>query len=197
MSENMRPDEPENPYAAPSLVSMESDVDVSETSSRRELQAFVGPKASYYLRKWAPALEGNRRDTGFNWAAFFLCGLWIAYRKMYVIAFVVYGVAALESLLEDFLFVRILGEPEPPASVDRLITLGISIICGVYGNRWYLSHTRKMVAETKAQGLQDKALLYALSKRGGTSLLASLGLFLLFCVTVFFTVFLFEAVSGL
>jgi hypothetical protein len=193
MLENTRSDEPGNPYAAPSLASMEPEAGGSGTASTRELQAFVGRKASYYLRKWAPLLEGGRRDTGFNWAAFFLSGIWIGYRKMYAVAFIFYGVIALETLVEEIVFVHVLGE-EPPAALGRLIPIAIAAICGTCGNGWYLSHARKMIAETKTQGLQDDAFLLALAKRGGTSVLASLGILLLFCATMFLTGFLFETI---
>jgi hypothetical protein len=50
---------------------------MSSTLTEPEVRAFVGPNSDYYLRAWQPALPGPGRASGFNIAAFFLCGLWL------------------------------------------------------------------------------------------------------------------------
>jgi hypothetical protein len=170
-----------------------------EPITEQELRAFVGRKADYYLGKWWPALksQGSGYDqvavaglmlaqpkTGFNWAAFLLSGLWLPYRKMYKATFIFMGIILLESILEEVLFVGILGKPEPPAALGRLVGLVAAVICGAYGNRWYLSHAQKMIFQARSEEFQGDEYVKVLAQRGGTSLGASLGMFVLFIVAI-------------
>ena len=177
-------DEPANPYAAPEIPPIVSVVASPEDWEARQLEAFVGAKAYYYLAKWAPVRRGWGGSAGFNWAAFLLSGLWLPYRKMYKVTFIFFGIIILESILEDVLFLGILGQAETPLALDNAIGLLAAAICGAFGNRWYLSHARRVVSQVSATGLQGDALLYTLAQRGGTSLLASVGMFVLFIVAI-------------
>jgi len=119
---------------------------------------------------------------------------------MYLITAIFFGIILLESILEEVVFVGILGKPEAPPALSRLVGLVATILCGSLGNHWYLSHTWKAIAEVKDQGLPEDAYLQALAKRGGTSIAGSLAFFILFVVTVFLVLFLlallFPAVLG-
>jgi hypothetical protein len=95
------------------------------------------------------------------------------------------GVILFESILEEIVFVGILGKPEPPMVLDRGVGLVASIICGAFGNRWYLSHARRAIAEVRSEGLPEDAYLQALARRGGTNLAASLGMFVAFVIGAF------------
>ena len=156
-----------------------SDEVTYEDSERRQLAAFVGSKAQYYLNKWAPLLRSGTGSAGFNWAAFFLWGLWLAYRKMYKVTLIFYAIIIVESVFEVVIFVGVMGKPETPQALGPVVLLVVSLICGAYGNRWYLSHARAAVSEHSREGLPGDALLETLSKRGGTNLAASLGMFAL------------------
>jgi hypothetical protein len=158
-----------------------------EDSERRQLAAFVGSKAQYYLNKWAPLLRSGTGSAGFNWAAFFLWGLWLAYRKMYKVALIFYAIIIVEAVLEQVVFVGAMGKPETPQALWPVVLLVVSLICGAYGNRWYLSHARAAVSEHSREGLPEDALLEKLSNRGGTSLAASLSIFALAIVVEYAT----------
>jgi len=164
-----------------------------------ELRAFVGRNASYYVNKWSPALKTRRPGydtvtvgglmvaqpkTGFNWAAFFLAGLWLPYRKLYVPTLLLFGAILTELLIEQVLFVGVLGKPEAPARLGRPFGLAAALVCGWFGNGWYLSRARRVVGEVRSQKLAARAHLRELSKRGGTSLLASFGFFAVFIVAI-------------
>jgi uncharacterized protein DUF2628 len=166
-----------NPYASPSLPPAFA-ADDSEELQVVALRAFVGPNANYYLSKWAPALRETPGTIGMNWAAFFLSGFWFPYRKMYKVALILYACVVAETIGEDLVFVRWAGEEIVPVWFDRVTTLAFAAVCGIYGNRWYLSHATRQVSELQAQGLDKEALWNALSRRGGTSLAAALGMFL-------------------
>lgn len=73
--------------------------------------------------------------------------------------------------------------------VDRGTSLVIAIICGMFANRCYLWHAEKKIAEIRAQGFEGEQLLWQLSKCGGTSLIASLGMTFLY-LAIFFVVFI-------
>ena len=150
----------------------------------QQLRAFVGQKADYYLKQWAGLRRGTGQGPGFNWAAFFLSGLWLPYRKMYGITAIFYGGLLALTIVEEVLFVGILGRAEVPSGMN-FVGLAVSLICGAYGNRWYLAHARKTIAEARGRGLDPYAVSAFAADRGGTSLGASVGLFLLF---LFFTV---------
>src|ERR1700733_2644909 len=97
--------------------------------TQQEIEAFVGRKSGYYLERWHDALEREGRAEGMNWAAFFLGGFWMAYRKMYRAAVIFWGLILLEGILEEVVFVAILGKEESPAGLDRIIGIAAAIIC--------------------------------------------------------------------
>ena len=184
MSQNDQSSKAENPYASPEIPSHAPGVAAAESSGAQHLGAFVGTNAQYYLDKWRPILSRWSPSAGFNWAAFFLSGLWLSYRKMYRLTLILYAIIILESILEDVVFVGMLGDPEPPAGLGQVVGLVAAIICGCYGNQWYLSHARRVISEVSATGLQGDDLVRTLVKRGGTSFAASLGMFVLFFAVI-------------
>ena len=105
-----------------------------------ELRAFVGPNADYYLRKWLPLLQGGK-VADYNWAAFFLSPLWLPYRKMYRWTLAVYGLLLLTAILKQV--TSVLGMSGITRTIDFFVLLLIALICGQFGNRWYLAHGRK------------------------------------------------------
>ncbi|MGI9465959.1 MAG: DUF2628 domain-containing protein [Rubripirellula sp.] len=185
MSDNAHDQPYENPYTAPASTPGLTQSLPTESTEEQHLRAFVGSKAEYYLQKWSPSVEHSGHRTGFNWAAFLLSGLWLPYRKMYRVATIFYAIIIAESIAEEALFVGILGQAETPAVLGRVVGLVAAAVCGTYGNRWYLSHARKVISDVHAQGLEEHAAVEMLSKRGGTSLGSSLGFSLLFMVIVF------------
>jgi hypothetical protein len=72
---------------------------------------------------------------------------------------------------------------EAPGYLGRFFGLVAGIVCGGFGNEWYLSHAQKVIAEMRSRGLAEDAYFEALAKRGGTNIAASLGFLLLFIIT--------------
>jgi hypothetical protein len=182
-----------------------------EPITEQELRAFVGPNSDYYLNKWWPGLKGHgagydqvaaaglmlaQPKTGFNWAAFFLTGLWLPYRKMYVPALILFGVILVKSLFAKVYFVGILGQPGAPYLLSWLVGLIAGIVCGSLGNRWYLSRARKVIAEVRSRGLPEVEHLREVSRRGGTSVLAALGFFAVFVVALLGLIIAVKALFG-
>lgn len=164
------------------------------TLTEQEVRAFVGSNAKYYLKAWRRALSGEGGASGFNLAAFFLVGLWLGYRKMYAAAFILYGIFLIVTVLDLCLFAGMPKMEYSPSGLGRYTGLVAAIVTGVCGNGWYLSHTRRVVAEVRSRGLSEEDHLRTLAARGGTSVGAALGLFLLYLLAVIAVSFAFELV---
>ncbi len=165
----------ENPYR-PSPYAGREPVPDGGAVQMAELQAFVGHKFDYYLRKWAPRLTSVDGDVGMNWTAFFLTVIWMGYRKMYRTAMVCIGAAIGLSILIELLFVFAFRTETTPPLVNALFNLMFALVCGLFGNAWYLAHARRKIAAERARGLEGEQLLFALQQRGGTSMLGAFGL---------------------
>ncbi len=172
------------------------DGESAESASVQELRVFVGRRADYYLGKWREALAGTGTGTGFNLAAFFLSGIWLPYRKMYAIAFLLYGALIVESIAEELVFVGLLGHLEVPAGIDRLGSFVAAAVCGAYGNRWYLSRARREIARLRDEGRHQDEHLQILSRRGGTSLAGAIGVFTLFIAAMIAGVIVLSIITG-
>jgi len=184
MSGDLESSQPANPREAFTFAPFQPGEDPSGDSEVDELRRFVGPNADYYLQRWTPLVQGGD-GPGFNGAAFLLAGLWLPYRKMYKVTCLLYGIIFLESILQEVLFAGLNGASESSAGLDLLVGLVAAGICGAFGNRWYLSHARKVIAELRAEGLQGEALSQAISDRGGVNFVSSFGLFFLFMASLF------------
>ncbi len=158
---------------------------LTEGIEEHDLRAFVGNKADHYLKKWAPMIEGRDDEASFSLPACLLTSLWLAYRKMYRFTLIYYGIILLKSIAEAAFFAGLLGRTQAPSGFALLTTVGTSIIFGVYGNRWYFSHAKQVVADVRTHGLEAQAHEAMLAKRGGTSLVAALGLSFMFIVILF------------
>lgn len=171
--------QPENPYRATAAASLPPVPGESGNPEAALLRAFVGPRSDYFLKKWESRLAWHGGAVGMNWAAFFFGLFWFGYRKMYRAAVTLFGALVVLSVVEDILFELVLKMPEVPVGFSRIENLVIGYFCGAFANSWYLSHARRAIAESQAQGLQGEALLQDLSNRGGTSIFAGLAILLL------------------
>lgn len=165
---------PANPYASPQAP-LPQPVAPGEPSEA-ELMAFFGRNGRYYLERWRRWRSGGK-DAGFNAAALLLAGFWLGYRKMYRVAALFLGAVLAESILEELIFTWWLGYDEPPAGLSGGTGIAFAVVCGLLGNRWYLSHAEREIARAKAEGLEGESLLRALAHRGQTSVPISLALF--------------------
>ncbi|MDY3554414.1 DUF2628 domain-containing protein [Gemmata sp. JC717] len=168
----------------------------AETPTEQEMLAFVGSNAHYYLKSWQPALSGEGGPTGFNWAAFFLPGLWLGYRKMYMAVLVLYGLILAETALEPVVFVWVLKMPEVLDRLGPFVALVTGVLVGTFGNGWYLARARRVIGEVRSLGLSEADHLKALAARGGANPSASVGLFLLFLLAGVVITLIQEAVFG-
>ena len=186
-----------NPYQAPKVPVVDQRASPSPTRdelskmvlAEEEVRAFVGSKADYYLKAWNATDERGAPQITLNWPALLLCLVWFPYRKMYRATVILYAAAVALAILEDLLFVRVLGMPSTPSVVGTIQGLLIGIVCGAFGNEWYRWHARRLVAKLRALRLPEHLYLAALSKRGGVSILAPVGsIFVLLGAAVVFVI---------
>lgn len=136
-----------------------------------EVAAFVGPKADVYTEKWRamwnarPNPKTVESALSWNWAAFFLGGFWMCYRKMWVLGG---SVLLLMISLELFLLPAL---PIPPLTMAIIF----SVTLGMLGNAIYLAHVRKGLTRIAASEKDSAARESALAKAGGVSWPGGLG----------------------
>jgi hypothetical protein len=156
-----------------------------------EARAAIGRRADFYLGKWQKTQHG-----GFNWAGFFLSGLWLPYRKMYVATAILFAAIIVESILEEAIFVYAMGMPAVPRGLERAVSLAVCWICGGFGNRWYFQHVAGLVATARASVPDESDRLEVLGRRGGTSVLAAVLCFGGFVTILFVSLIGLELVFG-
>jgi Protein of unknown function (DUF2628) len=182
---------PARPPAAgrPTGANLKGKAELAQMSNlaEQEIRAFVGARADSYLEKWQPVLENKGIRTGFNWPAFLVSGIWLPYRKMYRRAAIFWGAILLATVLEYLIFAGILGQSEPPGCSP--VGLIAAIVCGAFGNAWYLSHTAQIIAEVRSQGLTEDVYFQELAKRGGTSIAAAAGFLIGGIIAMYFVLF--------
>jgi hypothetical protein len=177
----------DNPYAPPrfdELPRLTEDFgpEAGSKISDSEYRAFIGRNADYYLRKWGSGRFADRPSSGFNWAAFFFSGFWMAYRKMYRFFAIFIGIVLGESIVEQWLVARGVMTEQTSVSLDRLGSLVVAIVFGAFANRWYYAHARTQILKVREFDLNDDDYQSALVRRGGTSLFVGLGLTLLILI---------------
>ncbi|MGR8929630.1 MAG: DUF2628 domain-containing protein [Gammaproteobacteria bacterium] len=164
----------------------------TDNPEEQDLRTFVGPRADDYLKYCKIAAPNHYQSSDFNWAALIVPGLWLPYRKMYKITVIFYAVILAELVAEELLFVAVLGMPESPAVLDAIVAIVTASVCGLYGNRWYRSHARKVIAAVRRQALGEPEFSEVLKQRGGVSVVGSLVSFLLFLVVDFAVLLILE-----
>lgn len=126
-----------------------------------EIKEFVGTESKYYIGKWRKS-SNPEKAVSWNWAAFFLSGYWLGYRKMYIPLLVWFVLAF------GFGIIMItVGYVYPLlAFILDVIIIGISVFLGMYGNALYYRHMERKLKKWHADPvLQSRTTL---SKMGGT-----------------------------
>lgn len=137
-----------------------------EPSVPAEVEAFIQNRAYYYIGRWhklGRPLTAEPSGT-FNWAAFFLTYVWMAYRKMYGNAIAVIGV--------DFLLTRLVEACGMPSTASLGVSMGLCVVIGTYGSALYKRHVLRRLSEIPPN-LPDHLRRQAIKCEGGTSWIAA------------------------
>jgi hypothetical protein len=141
-----------NPYEPPASELLEAE-EVSETD---ELNAYVDKNTDYYLNQWEKPDPRGNPSYRFNWAAFFLTGIWMAYRQMYWQFLAVLGATVVVSLI-----IQTLG-----MSQTWIPNLAVGLVCGFFGSKWYHNHALRVIRKTKLKEPLADERIKLLAKRG-------------------------------
>ena len=128
--------------------------------STSEMINFVGEKkADYYLERWNKYLE-NENFISWNWPAFLFGFYWFWYRKMYSIMLIV-------------LAISISGNLFLPEVASSILSLGLMIGFGLFGNQLYIKHATKKILHIKScqsRNVDYNTITRRLHVNGGTTI---------------------------
>ena len=144
-----------------------------------EMVTFIGDKnTDYYIEKWTH-YQNNENFLSWNWPAF-LCGFyWFWYRKMYLIMTII-------------LLVSICGAFFLPDWVWSILTLGITIGCGLFANQLYMKHAVRKITSTKSllnHGLDYNLIIRRIHSNGGTTIAPIIVFIVLCALLILLTIF--------
>ncbi|MGR6033932.1 MAG: DUF2628 domain-containing protein [Candidatus Nitrosoglobus sp.] len=149
----------------PQTESDSSHYQIENTINSDVLQNFVGKNFEYFRKKWEIA-ERKESKFAWNWAAFLIGPIWLAYRKMYLYLGILIAFIIIESLI-DYAF-------NLPNSTSNAIDAAIGFVFGNQGNYLYKLHVdRKVKQIISKSGFQNTTA--ELKRLGGTSIGAALG----------------------
>lgn len=134
--------------------------------TKEEAEAFLGKNSSFYLDNWKS--YSDSRLKGWNWAAMLVGLEWMAYRRMYLEAFLYFMLTSFISicagLLLEGLGIRFHG---------RLIGDAFRLLMGVLGNAIYRKKALRMLHKTGA--MDDTQRIEFLMSKGGVSVVGVFG----------------------
>lgn len=147
--------------------------------SDAEARLLVGAKADYYLTAWK-LLKLRSLPLSWNWAAFIMGPVWLAYRRMALFA-------------TAWILLWFLGSLIPFSF--PLWWLGLHVALGATGNTLYHAHAMRIAQRAVVQADSDSSRKAMLMNRGGTGLVGPtvvilLGLVLVVIVAAFIALFL-------
>lgn len=145
------------------------------------LSIFVDKNYDYYTRKWE-LMSDRKSKSSFNWAAFFLTFLWMAYRKMYLYSFATIGLTMLSGVLGILI--------NPSGIFSNSVGFGISLATGFGGNYWYKKHAENKIKMITASATNLEAAKLVLAKQGGVSWWSVFGFTTIFAIFIAIAIFI-------
>lgn len=155
------------------------------------LESFIQKNSDFYKRKWTAIYEKTASfeklnySPSWNWAAFFLTGAWLFYRKLYFLGCAYWGVIAIwifaEEIFGDF-----------PQSVNTGITVAIALLIGQFANGFYFQHVCNNLQAIDGTSGDVSAIDKITRRYGGTSWLAAVLGILVPLIVIFAVIFLFQ-----
>ncbi|WP_158701746.1 DUF2628 domain-containing protein [Lentibacillus sp. Marseille-P4043] len=142
------------------------------TSINDDVRDFVGEKYPFYRSKW-DRMEEKGSPSSWNFPAFFFSTLWLGYRKMYrEVFFIAILFLAIDFALYLFNYQYSADAVIDP--IDRFISIGISMLLGLFGNYLYKKHTMKKVHAIRLAQPAEDVKHVSLKHKGEASFLGVL-----------------------
>ncbi len=133
---------------------------------------YIGDKAPHFLEKWR-RMDARKSVASFNLPAFFFGPFWLFYRKIFKPGMIVTAAAFVLTTFGSF--GQAMGEKVILALV-QVISLGVAISIGVFGNQLYRRHVAEHTALLNRPGSDPQLVRDKLVMSGGTSPGAAIGL---------------------
>lgn len=160
-----------------SIRTISSEMEIDENTAG-EYTSYVGMKFFYFIPKFQRFAK-TRSKASFNLSAFLFTYLWFFYRKMPIHGIIAgalsivssfttlieYGAALLggyNSLVDDPRFRAL-------SAFSALISWGLSLFCGIFGDYLYYRKAKKDIAAVKSETADSSYKTVELQRRGGTS----------------------------
>ena len=142
----------------------------NDTGFENDVSNVVEQNAGYYIDKWKKA-SNPLKFAGWNWAAFLLSPIWLAYRHMYFWATIYFLLlvvtAAVASILPAIIYYTALTEES--LLIWRIASpFLVALIFGWKGNALYGRHVHKLIA-AKSDTSKPVAPLFSKTGRSLTS----------------------------
>lgn len=150
--------------------------------TEQEITSFVVENTAYYIKKW----QGHPNESlyaGWNWSAFIFTYGWVAYRKMYALACLVFVAHFLLVIFITYVTYFGVYYLYPLIYIDSLVHPALVLLpnffFGIFGTGIYRRRARKIIATTDEMGEEEekKEFLY---KKGNKSVV---GLFVYLIVS--------------
>ena len=160
-----------NPYTTP-YGGLSPDEEIDGISAK-DLAIFVGENTQYYLPKFKE-MKTTGKNT-INWAAFLLEFMFLIYRKMYLLAVIVFLVSNLVSFGAMFMITGGSFSAITPQMVNMItmmsyaVSLATRFIVGFSFNRIYMNHCFKRIRQLKEQYPDEQEYYAHLTKKGAVS----------------------------
>lgn len=127
--------------------------------------AFFGKRHEYFIKRLVDLAE--TKSWSFNIGAFFFGLFWFLYHRLYLAALAIAIVIFMESIAEDYLFMKLEASFEAVKSMQVIITILSSIVLGYLANNIYLKYSVRKVAKILEQTTEDEEVrVQQLSKAG-------------------------------
>ena len=169
-------DMPADPYRAP-----ESATDVA--SSDDLLECYVGPNnTAWYATRFARFQEGGSA-IGWHWPAFFVTGVWLLYRKMWLLAIGYWIVLpfVVRLVSTGLLMLTMNSNPFATIIVVNTVYFGfLFVVVPMFATHAYYRHARAKVEKVSQAFAAENERAAELSRIGGTSWIVPLVILVLF-----------------
>ena len=141
------------------------------TEDNKELyENYFQENADYYINQMKKFNQRGR--CSFSIPAFFLGFFWMAYRKMYLHVLIITGIVIVEGFIEEALYEYGFISIETYEAIDLVSRIAWGIAIGFLSNRLYIMKSQKAVNRIMKEHSDKEYRIQALTKKGGTSLVA-------------------------
>jgi hypothetical protein len=143
----------------------------SEAPSDETLwRAAIGPKADYYLPRFAKFQRDQRSFPSWNWAALFATFWWAIYRKLWGSAVLFLVLTVLVQIALSILSGLLAPRHVAASQAISFFSLPLSTMpCALLANGLYYRHVKSWIGLASAHDQDQKAQLAYLSAKGGTA----------------------------